>query len=91
MARHPGTSEELIKAIDLALGGDWHEAHRIVQAHEDDRDACWIHAALHLIEGDKDNAKYWYRKAGKGDWVSGEGEDQLKEIREALVKRGSVV
>ena len=84
MARHPSTSEKLINAIDLAQSGDWHEAHRIVQGYEDDETACWIHAVLHLIEGDKDNAKYWYRKAGKGDWVSGPPEEQMAQIREAL-------
>ncbi len=84
MAEKTDTSGELIRAIDLALSGDWHEAHQIVQAHEGDETACWIHAVLHLIEGDKDNAKYWYRKAGKGDWVSGKPEGQLQEIRDAL-------
>ena len=25
----------------------------------------WIHALLHVIEGDLGNAGYWYRKAGR--------------------------
>ncbi len=25
----------------------------------------WIHALLHLIEGDEGNAGYWYARAGK--------------------------
>jgi hypothetical protein len=24
---------------------------------------CWAHGIVHLIEGDMDNAKYWYRRA----------------------------
>lgn len=55
---------ELIGAVELALAGDWDGAHRLVQAHEDDATANWIHAVLHKIEGDEANARYWYRRAG---------------------------
>lgn len=44
--------------------GDWDQAHRIVQ-DESSRDAAWVHAHLHRIEGDLGNASYWYRKAGQ--------------------------
>lgn len=57
--------EELTRAIDLALAGDWPAAHAIVQRHDDDATACWIHACLHKIEGDGDNSRYWYRRAGQ--------------------------
>ncbi len=50
--------------MDLALGGEWDAAHKIVQAFEDDSDACWIHAVLHKIEGDAGNSRYWYRRSG---------------------------
>jgi hypothetical protein len=39
-------------------------AHAIVMAH-DDGDCAWVHAHLHRVEGDLDNARYWYRQAGK--------------------------
>jgi hypothetical protein len=55
----------LTRAIDLALGGDWAAAHSIVQGHEGDKTADWIHAVLHKIEGDEGNARYWYRAAGQ--------------------------
>ena len=54
--------QELIWAVDLAISGDWHGAHMIVQEHEDDATACWIHAVLHKIEGDEGNSRYWYRR-----------------------------
>jgi hypothetical protein len=42
--------------------GDWQRAHEIVMRH-DSRDAAWVHALLHRIEGDEENAGYWYRQA----------------------------
>jgi hypothetical protein len=57
--------EDLIRAIDLALAGDWAGAHGIVQQHEGHKIADWIHAVLHKIEGDAGNSRYWYRQAGQ--------------------------
>jgi hypothetical protein len=28
-------------------------------------DCAWVHAYLHRLEGDLDNAHYWYGQAGK--------------------------
>ena len=44
--------------------GDWDQAHRIVQ-DESSREAAWVHAYLHRVEGDLGNAGYWYRQAGQ--------------------------
>jgi len=54
--------EDLIRAVDLAAAGNWDEAHKIAQRHEGDATADWLHAVLHKIEGDGDNARYWYRR-----------------------------
>ena len=62
MATDPALRAELLKALDHALAGDWEAAHGIVQRHETDATACWIHAVLHKIEGDVANARYWYRR-----------------------------
>jgi hypothetical protein len=32
---------------------------------EESREAAWVHAYLHRVEGDTGNAGYWYRRAGK--------------------------
>lgn len=58
-----------LRALWLGLRGDWASAHGIVQA-DDGADAAWVHAWLHRIEGDVQNAAYWYRRAGK---AAGEG------------------
>ena len=44
--------DELLQAVELALGGKWDAAHEIVQQNEDDTTAAWIHAVLHKLEGD---------------------------------------
>ncbi|MGK7867860.1 hypothetical protein [Falsiroseomonas sp. E2-1-a20] len=57
-------TEPLLRAIRLALDGDWEAAHQIAQADQG-ADAAWVHAWLHRIEGDEANAGYWYRRAGR--------------------------
>lgn len=76
--------DELLKAIDLALAGKWDDAHRIVQQHEGDPSAAWIHAVLHKIEGDLDNSRYWYRRAGKMEKVDEESRAELAAIKDEL-------
>jgi hypothetical protein len=49
-------------ALWWAHKGDWDKAHKIVM-DETGRDAAWVHAYLHRLEGDADNATYWYRQA----------------------------
>ncbi len=55
----------LISAVELAIAGDWHGAHGLVDQIEGDPTACWIHACLHKIEGDEANARFWYRRSGQ--------------------------
>lgn len=56
-------SEEA-KALWYTKKGDWHAAHEIAQDIHTPM-GSWIHALLHLIEGDIGNAGYWYAKARK--------------------------
>ena len=51
------------KALELARNGEWDAAHRLVQDHGDEM-ACLVHGYLHRIEGDLNNAAYWYERAG---------------------------
>ncbi len=44
--------------------GDWDKAHKAVQ-DSDSKEAAWVHAHLHRVEGDESNAGYWYARAGK--------------------------
>lgn len=58
------TSKTYLQALELERDGDWARAHRIVQ-EINTAEAAWIHAYLHRVEGDLDNAAYWYRRAGR--------------------------
>ncbi len=74
---------ELLRAVDLALEGQWDASHGIVQQYED-RSASWIHAVLHKIEGDRGNSMYWYHRAGKSEFADHEPTAELKMIRAEL-------
>jgi hypothetical protein len=51
-------------ALWWAAKGEWEKAHTIVM-NDESREAAWVHAYLHRVEGDLPNAGYWYRTAGK--------------------------
>jgi len=57
-------NDRLIKAVELLATGEWKPAHEIVQ-NEDSTLAAWLHGIVHTLEGDLDNARYWYRKTDR--------------------------
>lgn len=59
----PELSPELL-SLWLVKKDRWEEAHDIAQDIHT-RDGSWIHALLHLIEGDTGNAGYWFARAGR--------------------------
>jgi hypothetical protein len=77
----------LLRAVREALGGDWQAAHVIVQEHEGDAIAAWIHAVVHRMEGDLGNAHYWYRRCGRELREGVSTELELREI-ESLLESG---
>lgn len=54
--------ELLNQAIAFAINNSWDASHKIVQ-DLNSRQADWIHAVLHKIEGDEFNSRYWYQRA----------------------------
>jgi hypothetical protein len=52
-----------LRALWLDGKGDWAAGHLTVNDLET-RDAARVHAYIHRKEGDLDNARYWYRRAG---------------------------
>ena len=75
-----------MNALWYGARGDWERAHRIVQ-DESDPEAAWVHAWLHRVEGDLDNARYWYGQAGRDPRTEPTGEE-WQEIVTTLVRRG---
>ena len=66
--------ELLTTALEHLEKGDWDAAHKIVQS-DASITGCWIHGIVHVMEGDLDNARYWY---GRTERVF--SEDVPKEI-----------
>ena len=80
-------TEELRKAVALALAGDWQAAHLIAQKYEDDDVASWIHAVVHRMEGDLTNAGYRYRRVRRPLREDVSTADELREIEALLASR----
>lgn len=59
----PADLDALAQALWYDANEDWHRAHEIVQSVKSKAGAR-VHAYLHRKEGDRDNAKYWYDRAG---------------------------
>ena len=60
--RIPATGSVIAKAVRHLEAGQWEAAHLLVQKDVTEQ-GCWAHGIVHLIEGDLENAKYWYRRA----------------------------
>jgi hypothetical protein len=57
-----------LRALWWAGHGDWARAHDLANAI-DSPTGAWIHAHLHRQEGDLSNARYWYDRAGKPEFI----------------------
>jgi hypothetical protein len=62
--KQPAGLSPALQALWLDRVEKWDEAHELAQA-AGGPDGAWVHAYLHRKEGDKENAAYWYRLAGK--------------------------
>ncbi len=76
--------DALLKAVQLALDGNWDASHKIAQDYSDNT-ANWIHAVLHKIEGDVWNSNYWYaRTAGKRYEDFSDPSEEFVQIQRSL-------
>lgn len=74
-----------LRALWMESRGDWKQAHQTVQNVTSD-DAAWVHAYLHRKEGDRSNAAYWYRQAGRRPHA-GSLDEEWRDIAEELLSR----
>ena len=58
-----GTPGVLRAVLGHLERGDWQAAHPLVQQDEENPLYCWAHGIAHVLEGDLDNARYWYGEA----------------------------
>jgi hypothetical protein len=82
----PRSIAPALAALWWARKGDWDKAHEIVM-DESGRDAAWVHAYLHRVEGDTGNAAYWYREA-KQPVAAGTLDREWEAIVAALLGAG---
>jgi hypothetical protein len=62
LAKPPSGLSTALIGLWWAGKDDWDKAHKLVM-DDDGADCAWVHAHLHRVEGDLDNARYWYRQA----------------------------
>ncbi|MEY2821282.1 MAG: hypothetical protein ACO268_07045 [Opitutales bacterium] len=65
--------------------GDWDRSHAIAQDDETPH-GSWVHALLHLIEGDLSNARYWFAEAGRKPVGPDKVDDLWDEIAAEALK-----
>jgi len=79
----PAGLPPLLSAMWHDAHGDWDQAHRLAQ-DDNTADGAWVHAYLHRREGDADNARYWYQRAGRPE-ASGTSEAEWTCIVQHLL------
>jgi hypothetical protein len=80
----PAAAVSLLRAVWHGLHGEWKAAHQIAQ-DDTSAEGAWVHAWQHRIEGDLDNARYWYRRAQR-DVAEGDLREEGKTIAAFLLK-----
>ncbi len=73
------------KALWHAKKANWEAAHNIAQEIHTPM-GSWIHALLHLVEGDQGNANYWFHKAGRPTRKPAEIDALWNEIASAVLE-----
>lgn len=55
-------TQTLTAAVRFLQQGEWERAHELAQEDESPL-GCWAHGIVHVLEGDRENARYWYGRA----------------------------
>jgi hypothetical protein len=66
----PAGLSPALTALWWAGKDNWDKSHKIVMS-EGGSECAWVHAYLHRVEGDLDNAGYWYRQARRAKATGG--------------------
>jgi hypothetical protein len=85
--RPPAGLSTALAGLWWAGKSDWERAHNVVM-REESVDCAWVHAYLHRVEGDLDNARYWYRQAHRKP-AQGDLAAEWSTIAAALLAPGS--
>ena len=77
-------SASLGRAVELLATGDWKTAHEIVQKEKSTL-AAWVHGIVHIMEGDLDNARGWYKRAEREFPGANAAQAEIAAARRAVV------
>src|SRR6267143_160457 len=77
------------KVLSHLRKNEWNKAHAIVMGMRD-KLAFRIHGLVHRIEGDLDNARYWYDRADVPFKKSKSAAAEIEEIAAELERRATV-
>ena len=83
-AAPPGGLDLALQALWWDAKGDWDTAHSLADKDHAMR-GSWVHAYLHRKEGDRGNAGYWYRRAGKAMPAKTSLDEEWLAIAQALL------
>jgi hypothetical protein len=61
-SKPPAGISPALEGLWWAGKDDWKKAHKLVM-NEEGAGCAWVHAYLHRLEGDLENARYWYSQA----------------------------
>jgi hypothetical protein len=86
-AKPPDGISPALAGLWWAGKDDWAKAHKLVM-DEAGADCAWVHVYLHRVEGDLDNARYWYRRA-RHDPATGNPGAEWAAIAAALLRSKS--
>ena len=79
-------SGPLARALDHLAAGAWQQAHEIVQPDTSTL-AAWLHGIVHILEGDLDNARGWYKRAERPFPRPEAVEEEIAAARRALAAK----
>jgi hypothetical protein len=83
----PAAISPALTALWWDARGNWERAHSWAQ-DEERGSGAWVHASLHRKEGDRGNAGYWYRRAGKS-FCEESLPDEWLSITQELIRQES--